>query len=405
MESVGIRREDLTDGLDFSRLPLVSKADILLDQAKNPPFGSMLAVTPDKIKRIHKTSGTSATPFFIGLTQQDISDTYIAAQRAFKAAGIEVGERVVHCLNFNLWSGGVTDYLALEAAGATGVPFGVGNTTSLLNLLRPLGITSISATPSYMLTLARRCREELKIDPSELGLRKGYFGGEGILQIPSVRIQIERDFGMRALDANYGMSEVLSIIGGEDIRRDGLIWHAHGILYPELIDEMGASIPIETGARGELVFSTLRREAQPLFRYRTNDIAEIVFAEKADDGLLRFRFRISGRTDDMIVTRGVNFFPQSLLSVLPLNSGEISSFYRVVRPKPNQDAITVLLETAVKDSARLKVLQEGIRDQVSRLLQVKVDIKWLPIGAVPRQANKMRYLIDDESELVGSATR
>jgi phenylacetate-CoA ligase len=299
-----------------------------------------------------------------------------------------------------MWSGGVTDYLGLEASGATGVPFGVGNTSSLLQLLRPLKITSISATPSYMLVLARRCREELGVDPSELGLRKGYFGGEGILQVPEVRERIEREFGMLAIDANYGMSEVLSVIGGEDLSRDGLIWHAHGILYPELMDTAGKPISIEAGARGEFVFSTLRREAQPLFRYRTNDLAEILWAERADDGLLRFRFKIIGRTDEMLVVRGVNFFPQSLLSLLPLQGEEVSGFYRVVRPKhADVEAVTVLLESHIENPAHLAALSEAIQDKASRLLQVRIAIKWLAAGTIPRDVSKTRFLIDDESEI------
>src|SRR5207237_343432 len=144
--------------------------------------------------RVHKTSGTTATPLFIALTDRDIADTYVASLRAFKLAGVAPGDRIVHCLNFNMWSGGVTDYLPLETLGATGVPYGVGSTSMLLRTIQTLGINAISSTPSYMFVLRDRCRDELGIDPSDLGLRRGYFGGEGLLQVPGIRREIEQAF-------------------------------------------------------------------------------------------------------------------------------------------------------------------------------------------------------------------
>lgn len=405
LEDAGICLGDLQSGFDFSRIPLLTKSDLLDDQESCGPFGNLLAVKQEEVRRIHKTSGTSAKPLFIALTAQDIADTQIAAQRAFRAAGMQAGERVAHCLNFNLWSGGVTDYLGLESAGATGVPFGVGNTAALLHTIRTLKINAISCTPSYMFVLRDRCRADLGLDPRDLGLRRGYFGGEGVLQVPGVREEIERDFGMIALDANYGMSEVLSIIGGEDVRCNGLINHAHGILYTELVDPAGQPVPIKAGARGELVFSTLRRQAQPLFRYRTNDLAEVLWAEEADDGLLRMRFRIIGRSDEMLVVRGVNFFPQSLLSVLPRYEADVTRFYRVVRPKrPDDDSLVVLLETVRPlDDPSLPDLAAAISRDVSATFQVRIRIRWLPAGTIPREANKARYLVADESDVVAGA--
>ena len=400
----GIKPSDFKSGFDFASLPFVTKADLLRDQAQSPPFGRLLSVPEDKIVRVHKTSGTSATPFFIALTAQDIADTVLSAQRAFKAAGMGAGQRVVHCLNFSMWSGGVSDYLGIEATGATAIPFGVGNTAQLLHTIRTLKANAISATPSYMYVLRDRCRQELGIDPRELGLRYGYFGGEGLLQVPGVREDIERSFGLVAVDANYGMSEVLSIIGGEDASRDGLINHAHGILYTELVDGDGRPVPIEAGAVGELVFSSLRRQGQPLFRYRTNDLAQIVWVEEADDGLLRMRFRIIGRTDEMLVVRGVNFFPQSLLSVIPPFEEHVSRFYRVVRPtRPDQEAVKVLMETNLDhDDPRLAQIERAFCHNVSSTFQIRITIGWLKVGTIPREANKARYLVADEADITGN---
>jgi len=392
--SAGVRPDDLGPGFPYPTLPLISKHDLLADQAANPPFGSVLAVPLDRVRRVHKTSGTSANPLFIALTERDIEDTYVASRRAFRAAGVGAGDRIVHCLNFNMWSGGVTDYLPLESLGATGIPYGVGSTGMLLRTIKWLGVNAISSTPSYMFVLRDRCRAELGIDPADLGLRRGYFGGEGLLQVPGVREEIESAFVMTAIDANYGMSEVLSIIAGEGEARDGLTYHAHGILYVELVDERGESVPIEPGAEGELVFSSLRREAQPLFRYRTNDLARVRWSEPGEDGLVRMRFDIKGRSDEMLVIKGVNFFPQSLLSVLS-EFDAVGRSFRVVRPAAAEhDHIRVLIETAAEPGPARERLAADITRRVAATFQVKIAIDWVAPGHFGPAANKGRYLVD-----------
>jgi phenylacetate-CoA ligase len=399
MAQLGVREDQLTHKFPYDQLPLLSKTDLLADQEAHPPFGRLLAVPPEHIRRIHRTSGTSATPLFIALTDRDIADTYVSAERAFRAAGMGPGDRVVHCLNFNMWSGGVSDYIPIERMQATAIPFGVGNTALLLRLFRRLHINAISSTPSYMLTLRERCEAECGVHPRELGLRKGFFGGEGLLQVPGVRESIERDFGMVAMDANYGMSEIQSVIAGEGPERSGLISHTHGILLTELVDAEGKSVPVEAGATGELVFSTLRREAQPLFRYRTNDLAEILAADIGEDGLKRIRLRIRGRTDQMLVFKGVNFFPQSLMSVVAEFAQQVGSSFRVVRPRPDGGHIDVVMETSVAAPAR-ENLAHAVERRISALLQVKTRVHWVAPGALPREPNKSRYMVEALADVV-----
>lgn len=393
---LGIRDDDFVPGFAFHSLPLLTKKELLEDQAAQPPFGKLLAVSPDKIRRIHKTSGTTATPFFIALTDRDIADTYVASHRAFKTAGMGPNDRVVHCLNFNMWSGGVTDYMPIESVGATGIPFGVGNTPLLLRTIKNLQINAISSTPSYMFTLRDRCRDELHIDPRDLGLRRGYFGGEGLLQVPGIREEIQNTFSMVAIDANYGMSEVTSIIAGESDKHDGMINHSYGILYTELVDPHGKSIPLAEGAQGELVFTTLRREGQPLFRYRTNDAAKILSADVGEDGLLRIRFRIIGRTDEMLVLKGVNFFPQSLLSVVSEFAPLLEPFYSVIQPEAGKvEKLKVAFETSLPDGPERNTLAVAIEHRVAQLLQIGISIIWLMPGSLQREGNKARYLIKE----------
>lgn len=398
-KALGISLNDFVPGFPAHELPLLTKADLLTDQADHGPFGQLLAVPTPGIRRIHKTSGTSAQPLFIALTQRDTEDTRVAAVRAFRTAGMGPGDRVVHCLNFTVWSGGVSDYLPIEAVGATGVPFGVGNTSSLLSTIRQLQINAISATPSYMYSVRDRCRDE-GLDPRELGLKKGFFGGEGLLQVPGVRAEIERDFGITAIDANYGMSEVLSIIAGEDDQRDGLVYHAWGFLDAELITPAGRLLPIESGARGELVFSTLRRQGQPLFRYRTNDLAEVLWADVASDQSLRMRFRIVGRSDEMLVIRGINFFPQAIQSIIPAFEPAITRFYRVVRPAgADVGSLSVLFETNIPAGPERDGLARAINDKIATTFQVRIKPVWLPIGRIPRDVNKVRYLVTSADDV------
>ncbi|MEW5984353.1 MAG: AMP-binding protein [Acidobacteriota bacterium] len=400
LSGLGVMPRDLKPGFPFSGLPLLSKSELLADQAENPPFGRLLAVSPNDIRRVHKTSGTTAMPLFIALTDRDVADTYLASQRAFRLAGVGPGDRIVHCLSFNMWSGGVSDYLPLEMLGATAVPFGVGSTGMLLRTIQALRVNAISSTPSYMFVLRDRCRPELGIEPADLGLRRGYFGGEGLLQVAGIRDEIETTFRMTAVDANYGMSEVLSIIAGEGPRREGLVYHAHGVLYVELTDQAGNSIPVETGAEGELVFSSLRREGQPLFRYRTNDLARILWSDIGEDGLVRMRFEIKGRSDEMLVIKGVNFFPQSLASVLGRFEPEVTRAFRVVRPTPGEiEALHVLLETGNPEGAGREALAARIAQHVASTFQIKIAIDWLPPGRLPQDAIKKRILVGSISEI------
>lgn len=396
---LGIKEHHLVHGFAIDELPLISKADLLADQAAEPPFGRLLAVPADEIRRIHRTSGTTATPLFIAMTDRDIADTYVTAERAYRHAGMGPGDRVVHCYNFNMWSGGISDYIPIERTQATAIPFGVGNTAQLLRLIKVLKVNAISSTPSYMFALRKRCREELEIDPRELGLRRGYFGGEGLLQVPGVRESIEQDFAMDAFDANYGASEIQSVIGGEGPEKDGLVNHTYGILLTELVDSKGKPIPIEAGAVGELVFSTLRREAQPLFRYRTNDLAEILSVETGEDALKRMRLRIRGRSDEMMVFKGVNLFPQSLMSVVAEYSKELSNSYRVVRPSPvPKDYLDVIMETSI-DPAGYAALANSIERRISALLQVRTHVHLVAVGTLPQGPNKSRYMVDSLSEV------
>ncbi len=380
---------------ELATLPFTEKDELRASQETHPPFGNYLAAPIENVSRVHKTSGTTGRPLYIALTARDIETTHECGARAYVGAGLQRGDRVVHCLNYQMWAGGVTDHLSLERAGATVIPFGVGNTHVLLRTIRDLGIHAISSTPSYLVHLADIVRSELHIEPHELGLRKGFFGGEPGLQNPNVRGAIERTWNLRAMDANYGMADVLSIFGAECERRDGLHFHGQGALLVELIDPATLKpLAIETGARGELVYTNLTRAAQPLIRYRSHDAAEIVSAEPCACGRTGFRFRVLGRSDDMVHVRGVNVFPTAIAEVLA-SFPELSGEFQVVLDTPppyNQLPLRVeLAPTAAQDN--VSHLNALLVRTLQERLNFRAAIELVPHGTLPRTEGKTSRVV------------
>ena len=380
---------------ELATLPFTEKDELRASQETHPPFGDYLAAPIENISRVHKTSGTTGRPLYIALTARDIETTHECGARAFVCAGLQRGDRVVHCLNYQMWAGGVTDHLSLERAGATVIPFGVGNTHVLLRTIRDLGINAISSTPSYLVHLADIVRSELHIEPHELGLRKGFFGGEPGLQNPNVRGAIERTWNLRAMDANYGMADVLSIFGAECELRDGLHFHGQGALLVELIDPATlAPIEIETGARGELVYTNLTRAAQPLIRYRSHDAAEIVSAEPCACGRTSFRFRVLGRSDDMVHVRGVNVFPTAVAEVLA-SFAELSGEFQILLDTPppyNQLPVRVELAHQVSDDAANNLNATLVKTLQARL-NFRAAIELVLHGTLPRTESKTSRVV------------
>jgi len=384
----------------FTNIPFLTKKDLLLDQKKNPPFGNILSVKKSEIVRVHKTSGTSADPLLIFLTKKDIEDTIQAGSKTFIKSGLSKDDRIIHCLNFNMWSGGITDYTSLERTGATCVPFGTGNTENLIELIKKLRINAISCTPSYIFKIAEKCKE-IGTSFKSLGLKKGFFGGENLLQISNMREIIEKKFNIIAIDANYGVSEVLSIIAGEDNNRNGLIYNCQGILFAELINKNGKNIQIKKNAVGELVLTTIKKEAQPLFRYRTNDTIQIIdsFNDKIDN-LKRFRFKIIGRSDEMFNIKGINFFPESLTKIFQIiKYPALSTRYKIKKFNISKDfnfKPTVLIEDIFNDQNKKNKIEELLIKKAKNLLSIGLQVKWLTkekYKSVIKNNNKHKFTI------------
>jgi phenylacetate-CoA ligase len=379
-----------------SGLPFTTKADLLADQEEYPPFGSNICVGLDEVRRVHKTSGTTQKPLVILLTEADIEEAVNAGGRAFKAAGLEPNDIVVHCLNYCMWSGGLTDHQCLEATGALVVPFGVGNSSALIEMIISLGVTAIHCTPSYLTKLRDVVTQEFNQNPRDLPLRLGLFGAEPGLQYPGKRMRIEQDWGIRAMNANYGISEALSIIGSECDTREGFHFMGRGSLLVELYDfKLDKSVSLERGAVGELILTNIAKKAQPLIRYRTEDIVEIVDTAPCRCGRRSFRFHVRGRSDDMIVVGGVNVFPSAIEKILSEFSDRLNGEFQIILTALPPHETLLLRAEYYPDQKKEKVeeLKLALEKVFRNKLSFRPAIDLLHTGCLPRVEGKVRRLV------------
>ncbi|MGE3874473.1 MAG: phenylacetate--CoA ligase family protein, partial [Parvibaculaceae bacterium] len=282
----------------------------------------------------------------------------------------------------------------LEAAGATVVPFGVGDTQLLIRTIGELGITAISCTPSYPAVLERVIAEHFpKLRPKDLGLKLGLFGGEAGLDDPQFRRRLETTWGIAARNANYGVTDVFSVMAGQTEIDTDLHFIALDILTPELIDPAsGAPLAWEEGAKGELVLTHLTRQCQPLVRFRTGDIIEITGTGKARCGRTAPRFRVRGRSDDMVVVRGINVFPTQIAAVLNALAG-LSGEYRIMlEGRGPYDRLPVEAELA-EGALPGEGLAETVERRIKAEIGVTAKLTLLPFNSLPRSEGKTRRVI------------
>jgi phenylacetate-CoA ligase len=377
------------EGLE--ELPLVDKEMLRDSQRAHPPFGDYLASPLDQVARVHRTSGTSGTAMNLALSRRDTHETAIVGARAQAAGGVGPGHRVAHCLNYRLWMGGLTDHMTLEATGATVVPFGVGDTRLLIQTIRELGITAISCTPSYPAVLEQVLAADFPgLAPRGLGLKLGLFGGEAGLDNADFRRRLEATWGFAARNANYGVSDVFCNFAGQSEVDNDLHFMALDVLHPELIDPVNGTVrPWREGEQGELVLTHVSRECQPLVRFRTGDIIVLTGTGRARCGRSAPRFRVVGRSDDMIVIRGLNVFPTQIAAVL--NGFEaLSGEYRVVLAGQGPyDRLPLEAETATS-AAPAPGLADAVTAGIKRALGVTARVTLLAFGTLPRTEGKTR---------------
>ena len=376
---------------DLPELSLSSKSELRNSQAIQPPFGDYLASGRTKVNRMHRTSGTTGQAMNLALSARDCEITELVGGRCQRSAGLTPRHTVVHCLNYQMWMGGVTDHLTLEKTGAMVVPFGVGSTELLIRTIRETGINAISCTPSYPAVLERALAQNFPdLHPRELGLELGLFGGEAGLDDPALRNRIRDTWGMEPRNANYGVSDVMSNFAAQCEYDTRLHFLAGDVLYPEIIDpESELPLPLEAGVQGELVLTHLLRDCQPLVRFRTGDIIALDTETPCRCGFQGMRFRVVGRSDDMVVVRGVNIFPSMVAAVIN-GFSELSGNYRILldeKPPHNLLPISVELAVAVQDSGQLA---ESIETAIKKRLGATARVKILPPNSFELTEGKTR---------------
>jgi phenylacetate-CoA ligase len=309
-----LRGARVSSPADLPRLPFTTKDELREGQRTKPPFGLHLCAPTERLVRMHVTSGTTGDPVAVGFTRRDHEANSAVGGEAFRIAGLRPDDTVAHCLNYALYAGGIADHMAIEASGATVVPVGIGQSSRLLELIPLLRITAIFGTLSFPAHLAGRARDA-SIEPRELGIRHIVTAGEPGAGLAAVRQEIEDRWGASVADS-FGMSDVWSTMAGACGEAEGLHLTVGQHAVMELVDpDDGAPLQLEDEAEGELVWTHLQREASPLLRYRSGDLAR-VWTSPCPCGRLEPRIRIDGRRDDMLRVQAVNVYPQAIGALL-----------------------------------------------------------------------------------------
>ncbi len=383
--------EDLRDLPD---LPLSDKAQLRISQAEHPPYGNYLASGVRRAVRLHRTSGTTGQAMNLALSARDCAITETVGGRCQASAGLTPDHTVVHCLNYQMWMGGLTDHMTLQATGAMVVPFGVGSTELLVRTIQEVGITAISCTPSYPAVLERVIEQKFPgLTPRDLGLKLGLFGGEAGLDDPAFRQRLRDVWGMEPRNANYGVSDVFCNFAAQCKHDTRLHFMAADVLHVELIDpDTTTPLPLEPGQTGEMVLTHLARECQPLVRFRTGDIITVDETEPCRCGCTGFRFRVVGRSDDMVVVRGLNLFPTMVAAVLN-EFKELSGDYRIhLDTPPPYDSLPVQAELA-KGQAEDTGLAERVSTAIKAKLGATARVTLLPAGSFELTEGKTKRVI------------
>ena len=384
-DEAGVHPDDLATLADLSRFPFTKKSDL----RDNYPFG-MFAVEQERIARIHASSGTTGKPTVVGYTARDIDTWADLVARSIRAAGARRGDKVHVSYGYGLFTGGLGAHYGAERAGLTVIPFGGGQTERQVQLIRDFQPDIIMVTPSYMLAIADEF-ERQGMDPAQSSLRIGIFGAEPWTN--DMRLVLERRMGIDAVDI-YGLSEIIGPgVASECVEtKDGpTIWEDH--FYPEIIDpETGAVLP--DGEFGELVFTSLTKEALPIVRYRTGDLTRLL---PGTARTMRRMEKITGRCDDMMIVRGVNVFPTQIEELL-LKQPALAPHYQIVLTKEGPlDVMTLNVEPSPEASgntAALDAARSALAYDIKALIGISALVNVLPVNGIERSVGKARRVVD-----------
>ena len=384
-DAAGVHPDDCQRLADIAKFPFTTKADL----RDNYPFG-MFAVPRERCARIHASSGTTGKPTVVGYTQKDIDTWASLVARSIRAAGARPGDMVHVSYGYGLFTGGLGAHYGAERLGLTVVPFGGGQTERQVQLIQDFKPTIIMVTPSYMLAIADEF-ERQGIDPRSCSLRTGIFGAEPWTN--DMRLAIEQRMGIDAVDI-YGLSEVMGPgVASECVEtKDGpTIWEDH--FYPEIIDpETGEVLP--DGELGELVFTSLSKEALPIIRYRTRDLTRLL---PGTARTMRRMEKITGRSDDMMIVRGVNVFPTQIEELILKQAALAPHYLCVLTREGPLDGLTVRVETrpgVAVDSAEARAAAAALQHDIKTYVGSSAVIELKPEGGVERSQGKAKRVLD-----------
>ncbi|MBA2862665.1 phenylacetate--CoA ligase family protein [Methanococcus maripaludis] len=389
MQSMGVYPEDIQSIDDLSKLPFTTKQDL----RDNYPFG-IFSVPMSEIVRVHASSGTTGKPTVVGYTRRDIAMWSEVVARALNCAGASRDDFIQIAYGYGLFTGGLGLHYGSEKLGATVIPISGGNTQKQVQLMADFKTTVLACTPSYALYLAEAL-EEAGMTADDISLRVGIFGAEP--WTPSMRKEIENKLGIKAMDI-YGLSEVMGPGVACDCEYQAGLHVNEDHFVPEIIDPNTLQ-PLPAGSEGELVFTTITKEGMPLLRYRTRDLTSLNY-EKCECGRTLVRMnKCTGRSDDMLIIRGVNVFPSQIESVL-LEMSETKPHYLLIVDRINNlDVLEVWVE--VEDQffsdkiSMLEQLSKKIKHNIESTLGISVKIKLVEPKTIERTEGKAKRVIDN----------
>ena len=387
-EEAGVHPDDLKTLADLAKFPFMTKTDL----RDNYPFG-LFAVPRDKIARLHASSGTTGKSVVVGYTKRDLDNWADVVARSLRAAGVRAGDMVHNAYGYGMFTGGLGAHYGIERAGCTAVPMSGGQTEKQVQQIMDFRPDAIMVTPSYSLVIAEEF-ERLNIKPEDISLKVGIFGaepwGEGM------RAEIERKLGIDAIDI-YGLTEVMGPgVASECIEtKDGpVIWEDH--FYPEIIDpETGEVLP--DGEEGELVFTSLTKEAFPVIRYRTRDLTRLLAPTARS---FRRIGKITGRSDDMLIVRGVNVFPTQIEEQI-MRDKRLSGNYQIVLTRDGHlDNVEIRVEVQRELSGKLnrnetESIARELQHHIKTIIGISTKVNVMEFEAIPRTlTGKARRVID-----------
>lgn len=393
-DQFGIRPEDIRSLDDLAKLPFITKEELRDSQLEQPPLGLHAAVPMAQVIRLHSSSGTTGRPSYVGITRHDRDVWTEVVARVYWSEGVRPDSIVAMGFGIGFFVGGLPLHDAIEEIGATFIPVGVGASDRLITSIQNIGADQLTCTPSYATYLADYVHEKFNVEPRTLGLKRIQVGAEPGGGVPAIRQRIEEDWGAFVTEG-IGNADVIPVYSADCDERSGCHYLASDVAILEIIDpDTGQVLPLDKPeVHGEMVFTHIDRECVPLVRFRTRDQV-IVWTEPCPCGRTGVRIRCVGRTDDMLILRGVNVWPSAIKDVImamrPHTTGEVQIL--LTEPGPRVDPPVQMQVEYGPDVEDLAALKRDIEQTLRDRLIFTADVELVPPGTLPRFEMKAQLI-------------